>query len=199
MQESPITFNPYQPPNTLLKKKEGSQQSLWSDVSGKYLYVEHDAVFPDRCIKCDQPVRYRLVECKLYWTNPFWIYLLIVIIFVAPPIGLFLFIFIGLMAQKKATITVGLCEKHRIRKRNAIIFGWSIFLLSMILVYFFYQIIFYSTAISIYFMLCVTLTTVISLSISRTVTPKRITEDYILIKGVSKEFISHFPIYNKID
>lgn len=196
MQESPISFNPYQPPNTFLEKEEENKQGLWRDKSGKYLYVEHDAVFPDRCVKCDQPAHHRL-ECKLYWINP-WFHLLFILIFIVPPVGLILFIFIGLIAQKKATISVGLCEKHRILRRNAIIFGWLIFLLSIIMIYFFYQVIFYSTAIPIYFILCVTITAVISLSISRTVTPKRITEDYILIKGVSKKFISHFPVYDKI-
>jgi len=189
MQESPITFNPYQPPNTLLEANNENNQGLWQSARGDYLLVEHNASFPDRCVKCDQPAHQYRLKRYLYWMTP-WVYLL----FLVPSVGIFLFIIVGLFFQKKATIAVGLCEKHRRFRRNAIISGWLIFLISLPILS---QAIVYSPHYSIPLILFVVTCTIISSIFSRIVVAKKITEDYTLLKGVSKAFISHFPIYDE--
>jgi len=194
MPKSTQSFNPYQPPDALLEQDTEDNHGLWCDATGEYLIVERNAsLFPDRCVKCDQLTQGYRLKRSVSWLNP-WVYLLIFV----PYVGLLLLIIFGLIMRKKTTITVGVCEKHRILRRNGIILGWLIFPLNLLLGY-----LMLSTTLMelqglvVFTPLIVVIGIVISFLVSRIVYAKKITRNYILLGGVSKKFIEHFPIYDK--
>src|SRR5207253_2253289 len=72
---------------------------------GDRLVMDRNAVLPDRCVKCDQPAEgYRRTVKVSY----------------APGSARFLFGEIALLLAKRATVTIGLCERHRPRRGRAI-------------------------------------------------------------------------------
>jgi hypothetical protein len=72
---------------------------------GDRLVMDRNAVLPDRCVRCDQPAEgYRRTVKVSY----------------APGSARLLFGEIALLWTKRATVAVGLCERHRPRRGRAI-------------------------------------------------------------------------------
>jgi len=79
---------------------------VWRD--GKIVVCSHNASFPDRCVKCNQPAAGYRLKRKLTWHPSGW-YALIVI-------NLLLYAIVATIIQKKTLLHVGLCETHRKRR-----------------------------------------------------------------------------------
>jgi len=72
---------------------------------GDRLVMDRNAVLPDRCVKCNQPAEgYRRSVNVTY----------------SPGSARFLFGEIALLFAKRATVAIGLCERHRPRRGRAI-------------------------------------------------------------------------------
>jgi len=90
----------------------GSAAGLWRD--GKVLVMRHDAVLPDRCVKCNQPAHGYRLKRNLSWHTP-WLYLLLLAAWL-------IYLIVALIVSKRARIQIGLCPRHRsIRKRDIMI------------------------------------------------------------------------------
>lgn len=93
----------------------GSQ--MWR--SGKKLVVPKGMTLPDRCVKCNAPTEGPGLVRNLLW-HPAWIYLLLFF-------NLLVYLVVAMVVGKRAKVTIGLCNPHRRKRRNAIIAFWSIF------------------------------------------------------------------------
>ena len=93
----------------------GSAVGLWR--TNKILVTRSETPFPDRCVKCNAPAHGFRLKRVLYWQHPAY-YLLIII-------SLLIFLIVALIVRKKAVLHVGLCDRHRAQRRQAIIIGCS--------------------------------------------------------------------------
>lgn len=109
--------NPYAPP-----RQESDYFPLQAAPAGS-LRREGDlvvcssrgAVFPPRCVICNQPAVHRLRR-KLYWHPPGY-YLIICA-------GALFYVIAALIVRKSAELELGLCDGHRARRRHGILLGW---------------------------------------------------------------------------
>jgi hypothetical protein len=79
---------------------------VWQD--GKLVVVSLYADLPDRCVKCNLPAGGYRVKRKLTWHPSGWYALIL--------INLIVYAIVATIIQKKMTVHVGLCEKHRKRR-----------------------------------------------------------------------------------
>jgi hypothetical protein len=91
---------------------------LWR--SGNVLIARKDAVFPDICIKTNQPTKDRY-EVKLSWFSG-WFYLLLLI-------HLFLFLIVALIVRKSAVVQFGMSEEAQAARRRGILNGITVLML----------------------------------------------------------------------
>jgi hypothetical protein len=110
------TENPYAAPRHSAPKvaELPPGQTAWR--KGNMLVVDHEAELPARCVKCGFVTDDRPKKLTLVW-YPSWT--LIGLLFCGLP-----FIILALILQKRATIHVHICERHRARRLYAIQFGW---------------------------------------------------------------------------
>jgi hypothetical protein len=108
--------NPYAPPQhdvvleAILAEPGGG---IWRE--GKLLVMHKNAVLPDRCVKCNQPAYGRLKR-SLSYHHPA-LYLLILA-------SIWIYIIVALIVRHTAKIEIGLCERHRSKRRRAIAMSW---------------------------------------------------------------------------
>jgi hypothetical protein len=154
---------------------------------GGILVMHKQAQLPPQCIKCCAPAEGKPLKRKLTW-HPGWVYLLIL------P-GLLFYAIVAMSIQEKATISVGLCGKHRSRRRMHLWIAWLIFFASI--AFFFIAANVPGREMPAYYALCGTLGLLISatyaLVIARLVTPHKIDPQYVWLNGVSREFAGQFP------
>jgi hypothetical protein len=113
-------LNPYRAPQTDIRGSAGpldpvSTAGLWR--CGRQLVMRRDAVLPDRCIKTNQPVHGRRLKRNLAWHEP-WVFALILA-------GLLIYIIVAVILTKRATVYIGLSDEWFAKRRRAIIIGWS--------------------------------------------------------------------------
>ena len=160
-------------------------EGIWR--SGKFLVMRKDAQLPDRCIKTNQPANGKRFKSELYWHEP-WIYLLCLI-------GVLIYLIVALILRKKAIVHFGVTEAV-LQKRTKVIWGSTIlggvglipmFMASAI------------QSVSLVFLgLGFLLGSLIWVSISATlIRAERIEEDYVWIRGASKEYLALLPEWNK--
>lgn len=108
--------NPYAPPTPqgdALHQWGGSEQGLYR--AGSLLVMNKRASLPDRCVKCNAPAGGFKLKRALYWHRQA-VYLLVLL---SPLI----YIIVALVVRKSARVDVGLCDKHRRRRVNGMVFG----------------------------------------------------------------------------
>jgi hypothetical protein len=112
---SPEQQNPYAAPRAKLVAALDAGGGVWRD--GKVLVCRRDAVFPPRCVKCNDAAAAPPERVKLAWHNGLW-YLLIFL-------NILIYLVVALAVRKRAEVEVGLCSRHRRRGRLARIIGWG--------------------------------------------------------------------------
>jgi len=75
-----------------------------------------DADLPDRCVRCNEPAEGFRLQRKLQWHHP--------AVYVALVISPVIYVIIALIVRKTTTVRIGLCPRHRARRRNGILVGW---------------------------------------------------------------------------
>jgi hypothetical protein len=165
------------------KLREGITPGTHVWRSGKFLVMNKDAELPHLCVKCNAPGHGRKLKRRLFWHNP-WIYLLI-------PAGLLIYAVIATVIGKRAQIEVSLCQKHwRIRLRDLFI-TWL--LIVGCLGAFAYAIV-ESNFWHMFGGLGLLFMGAIYGHIRTTmVTPKRIDNKLVWLKGVSADYLAQFP------
>ncbi|MEW6303734.1 MAG: DUF4339 domain-containing protein [Verrucomicrobiota bacterium] len=173
-------------PVVIQKLREGVRdigQRIWRDR--KTLVMAHEAVLPDKCIKCNAPAAFRLKR-NLYWHSP-WIYLFI-FCYCWP------YLIIALLLRKRARIEICLCEQHRQQRSNGIGLAWLLAFCG--LVSFVIAPIVDGTAGAIAFfasLLFVAAGLVVGALRGNVVNATRIDKEHIWLSGASPDFLDNFP------
>lgn len=168
-------------------------RGLWRE--GNLLVMRKEATLPDRCVKSNEPTT-RSLKRNLTWHHPA-IYFVVLV-------NLIIYAIVALIVQKRAKIAVGLSDKWFTRRRRAIIIGWTTAVLASIL--------FCSGTVMLSGVrpdnglggLALAVATVLGLGgiiygvvRSRIVTPARITDTHIWLKGVHPDYMAELPIWSE--
>jgi hypothetical protein len=184
--------NPYASPQApvhaqLLEQSpfSGPAGGLWR--KGSVLVMHSMATLPARCIKSNQPASGWLKR-KLAWHHP--------AVFLAILAGLLIYIILALILTKRATIHVALSEEWFVRRRNAIIVGWSLVLLSIALFIIGIGIADQSdvgAGLILVSIMLFLIGALYGLLRARIVTPQRISDQYVWLKGVHPAILADLP------
>jgi hypothetical protein len=165
----------------------GQSADPWAGLwrQGNVLVMHRTARLPDICVKSNQPATRRLVR-KLSWHHP----ALALSVLIAVPVYLVL----ALVFTKRATIEIGLTEEWYARRRRRLLFTWIIVLLAVVL---FIGALFAMSpasgegpAVALGFSILLFLAGIIYGNFAcRMVWPQRITDQYLFLRGVSREFL----------
>jgi len=182
--------NPYQAPQVYAPPFKAAavaeSAGLWRQ--GPLLVMHKNAPLPARCVKSNVPTA-RTLKRKLTWHHP--------AVFVALLFNLLVYIILAVILSKRATIYIGLSEEWFAKRRRAILIGWGAVLASvgmfvagiaMVdrndgtggLLIFGAFVLFIAGAIY-------------GLIAARMVTPTRITDEYVWLKGVHRDFLAALP------
>lgn len=157
--------------------------SVWRQEN--LLVMRKKSPLPDRCVKCNAPASGRKLTRKLFWHSPYY-YLLI-------PAGLLVYAIVATIIGKKAKIEIGFCGiHHRIRVRDLCI-AWLLCLASLGGLILSFAIANVNLGmVSVALLLASGLYGVLRL---QPVTPKRIDDEFIWLKGVSPEYLGTLPLF----
>lgn len=89
----------------------GQTSGVWTD--GDQVVVHEMAVLPDRCVKCNAPAGGRRLKRRFSWHSPL-LYLLILA-------GALVYIIVAAIVSSRATLELGVCEKHATRRQACMI------------------------------------------------------------------------------
>lgn len=162
----------------LLNSTDGD--SVWRKNS--VLIMTRQALLPDRCIKCNEPAE-RKLKRNLSWHHPA-IYLLIFA-------GALFYVLVAVFMRKTATIEVGLCENHTAMRRRDIMITWALGLLSVVSFFVAVQLedpTFAGTGV-----LLIISAAVYGIMRVKVVTPTKIDERFIWLKGCRGDYLTAFP------
>jgi len=175
--------NPYAAPRAKLVTALDAAGGVWRD--GKVLVCRRDAVFPPRCVKCNDEAADPPRRVKLAWHNSLW-YLLIFL-------NVLIYLVVALFVRKRAEIEMGLCEKHHRRGRLALIIGWGGFAAIVAGVF-----------LGLYFglgwlagasMVAIAPWALFSVLLSLQLRAAKIDKDELRIRGCGRDFLDTLPEY----
>lgn len=170
----------YAPPQ--LRLADSPFAGLWRQ--GDLLVMHKAAPLPDICVKSNQPATRRLKR-KLSWHHPA-IYLVILA-------HVLIYAIVAMIVRKTATIHIPLTEEWFAKRRRRMFFAWGTALLSMVL---FVATGFFLDSHEFAFLgLLVGLAlglgaAIYGVTACRLVVPKRMTDEYIWLKGVHHDFLA---------
>ncbi len=185
-------INPYQSPQCpepLLAAEliEPAGGGVWRE--GKLLVMHKRATLPDRCVKSNQPAHGRRLKRNLYW-HPWWVYFTILI-------HLLVYIILALVLRKHAVIHIGLSSEWFAKRRRATLIGWGSVVVALALVVTGVVMLdgHFETGIQ---MIAASPFpffggAIYGLVAARMVAPKRITNDYVWLKGVHPDYLAELP------
>jgi hypothetical protein len=113
-----MQHNPYAPPQARVSAHVSDGSDVWRE--GELAVLTPSGELPPRCVKCNADAEQPIKERKVYWHTP-WLYLLILI-------SLLIYLFVVLIARKRARISPGLCSEHRQRRNQYLIGSWLVIL-----------------------------------------------------------------------
>ena len=120
---APTGINPYAPPSAPRGGiGDHPADGVWRD--GQIVVCSHNASFPDRCVKCNQPAAGYLLKRKLTWHPSGWYALIL--------INILVYAIVASIIQKKTLLHVGLCETHRKRRVWLMGLGFALPLLAAV-------------------------------------------------------------------
>lgn len=160
--------------------KEGIQPvgiGVWRHFS--QLVMTKDAQLPDRCTVCNVPANGLRLKRNLYWHPPAW-YLLICA-------GLLFYAIAALIVRKKASIEIGLCQIHLQKRKRAIAITWLLIGISILVAIL-------ATVKSPTLILAAAAifmgALIYSILAVQPVTPAKITDRLVYLKGVSPAYLN---------
>ena len=174
-----MSDNPFQAPEAANPYEIKGQ--IWR--SGKKLVMNQFSQLPNRCIKCNQPEDVRLTR-KLAWHHPAFALLILC--------GVIVYLIVALIIQKKAVIEIGLCNEHNGARKMAKGIAWGLVILGIGSCTGGLE---GNTDTLTITGLLLVLTSVIFGLRARVVTPAKITDDMLWLKGTDESFLQNFPEY----
>ena len=149
---------------------------------GRILVMGRNALLPNHCIKCNEPVTSKLKR-NIYWHSPF-LYLLILI-------SILVYAIVALIVRRRARIEVGICDKHLSQRRWVITISWLIFVGSIVS---FIVGLAYDHPLLLLLSLFLFLGSIIfGAAKGRAVVVGRIDKEYIWLKGVRRQYLEALP------
>src|SRR5580658_7517610 len=91
----------------------------------KRVVTVSDTIFPDRCIKCNAPAGGYHLKRKLYWIHPAFLLLILC--------NVIILLIVYLVVRKKAVVHIGLCERHRLKRKQGIALAWTSVVLGLVI------------------------------------------------------------------
>ena len=162
---------------------EYSEGLVWRD--GKILVMRKDAMLPLRCVKTNEPVE-KLTVKNMAWHPPWVLALLLV--------GLVPCIIVLVCVQKKARIQIGFSKSAISTRRKAIAVGWLGFLAGIAL---FFAGAVVSGWVAAFGLLVFLVTSIYACIRCRLVSPQRIDDQYVYLKGCGPAYLDAFPILTR--
>jgi len=156
-------------------------EGVWFDRST--LVMTKDAPLPDRCVKCNAPANGFRLKRKLAWHHPA-IYLLALM-------AVLIYALVAGIVSKRAIIYVGLCAKHVRRRRVKIAVGWFLLIASFVSVI--TAIANYSGILGLIGFVVFFFAIIWLIVVARVVTPKRIDDHLVWLKGINSNYLSELP------
>ena len=160
---------------------------------GKQLVMSKDAELPYRCVKTNEPAD-SLLRRKLSWHSP----VLFVVIFA----GLLIYVILAMILSKKADIQVPISRRIQARRSTAIIVGWLCGLGGLAVTIFACMFLADSQNptwkdaipfVIIGGIVFVLFSAVASSAIASIVTPAKITNRHVWLKGVHADYLDLLP------
>ncbi|HET6409860.1 MAG TPA: hypothetical protein VFG14_18365, partial [Chthoniobacteraceae bacterium] len=93
---------------------------IWRDRMR--LVTLRNGLFPDRCVRCNEPALGVGVKRNFYWHHPAF-YLLLLI----PPFSLLLYVLVAVIVRKRSKSFVPLCEVHKWRRLRVLLICAGVF------------------------------------------------------------------------
>lgn len=154
----------------------------------RVLVMGRNALLPDRCVKCNAPAKGRRLKRDLYWHNP----LIYVFLFA----NILIYALIAMVVRRKASVEVGLCEKHYTGRRTAIAVAWGLVLAAAA------SIAAGATAVDMGYMVGVGMFLLIAGLIyaavkTPVVSARKIDKEYVWVNGVCKDYLALLPEWEK--
>ncbi len=185
---SMAAHNPYAPSKASLQAGEPTSPGAGLWRSDDELIVAHGAVFPHRCVKCNESTAPPHKTRKVYWHHPAVYVLLLVYVIV--------YIIVAVIVRKTAQIDPGLCDEHRQKRMLWIAIGWIGCLFGWIPLAILGRWLGLDPGmvalVSIVFFFACAITAIVK---SRILYPKRIDERYARLKGADQRFLASLPSY----
>jgi len=166
--------NPYAPPRAALDTQPAD--GYWRE--GKVLVMRVGSALPQRCVRCNEPAVQPTKSRWLYWHHPGWFALLL--------INVLIYVLVALAVRKKAKVGLGLCARHRLRRRVFLSIGWGGFLFGLAVI--FAQLSGSESAAGLG-MLIILFAAIIGIFGSRIAYPSRITKEEVRLKGCGVPFL----------
>jgi hypothetical protein len=190
-------INPYASPSNfedvaLAEVVDGPQSTAGLYRKGNQLVMHKEASLPARCVKSNQPVEGRRLKRKLTWFHP--------LIYLSLLAGVVILLILVLVLQKRATIYIGLSQEWWRKRRRALWAGWIIGLLGLGMMIGSIAILAASNGEQGWAGAGIALGLIVLLgggiygsAASRMVTPVRITDTHVWLKGVHPDFLADLP------
>jgi hypothetical protein len=181
-------FNPYAAPTMPqpMMPPANYQGGVWR--KGNLLVMHQRAQLPQICVKSGMPATTWLKR-DMSWFHP--------LCYLALLGGLIPLVIVALIVTKKATVHVGLCEEWAARRKRWLWISWSIALFGIALII--GGIVAGANEIEIGFIglpigiVVLLIGAIIGSMGSRIVVPKKITDEYVWLKGVHPDVLNMFP------
>jgi hypothetical protein len=197
---SPLYTNDQETPEIYPVEEVGEASNRRIDVfrEGKLLVMRKNAILPDRCVKSNEPAAGK-IRRNLSW-HPSYVYFIIIL-------NIIIYAIVASLVSKKATVYIGLSETWIRKRRNAILIGWMLPLLGVVL--FVISLIIltephgntdpvfgFGILGSIVLILGGAIYGIIA---SQLVSPTRITDRFVWLRGVHPEYIESLPEFPYLD
>lgn len=161
-----------------------NSDSIWRKNS--VLIMTRHALLPNRCIKCNEPAK-RKLKRNLSWHHP----ALYLVIFG----GVLFYVVLAFVFRKSATVEVGLCQDHSARRTRDIIITWTLALLSILS---------FTLAARLENLtfaeiggLLILSTAIYGIVRVRVVSPTKIDDDTIWLKGFDQNYLADLPEWRR--
>jgi uncharacterized membrane protein len=158
-------------------------------AAGKTVGQRKTAVLPDRCVKSNVPTS-RKLKRKLNWHHP--------AIFLSILISLCIYIILAMIFSKKATIHIGLSDEWFAKRVRAIMIGWGSVLSSIAIIVIGIVLVDKNDAFAILILVGVLeflVGAIYGMVASRMVSPSRIDDTFVWLKGVNTEYLDELPVW----
>jgi hypothetical protein len=146
---------------------------------GKFLVVTEDSVLPDRCVRCNAAAS-KQVKRSLQWVPGY--------VRLAGVLSIWLTLILYVYKSETATVYVGLCDSHHLRRQVGMFLGGGLIALGLLMgmIAALTQDFWFLAYGGISLFLGVCLTTLLT----QTVTVKKMEGSYIWLKGVSRDYLN---------